>query len=84
MKCPKCGANLVIAKKSDVFITVKRGRIYAQPIVEIDIDMQTETVNNVRAVCPECGYILREKKTNEVDNCGQATYKLQRWLDERG
>ena len=71
MKCPKCGANLVVAKKSDVFITVKKGKIYAQPIVEIDIDMQTETVNNVRAVCPVCGNILKEKKTNEVDNCGR-------------
>jgi len=72
MKCPKCGARLVISKSSDVFITAKRGRIYAQPIVEIDIDMQTKTVNHVRVVCPICGYILREQGINGVDNNGRA------------
>ena len=66
MRCPRCGANLVIAKKSDVFITVKKGKIYAQPIVEIDLDVQTKTINHVKVICPVCNTTLKEQKVGEV------------------
>ena len=64
MKCPKCGA-VILPKKGDKFILIRRSRIHAEFILAIDIDMQKMKTIKAEAICPICGGVLKEiKKDN--------------------
>ena len=58
MKCPKCGA-VILPKKGDKFVLIRRCRIHAEFIIAIDIDMNKMKTIKAKAICPICGNVLK-------------------------